>query len=39
MKDISRYKLQLFMVKRAESMEDAMANEIAQILNMTKSSY
>lgn len=39
MKDISRYKLQLFMVKRSETMEDAMANDIAQILNMTKASY
>lgn len=39
MKDLSRYKLQLFMVKRAESMEDAMAGEIAQILNMTKANH
>lgn len=39
MKDLSRYKLQLFMVKRAESMEDSMANDIAQILNMARPSY
>lgn len=38
MKDLSRYKLQLFMVKRAESMEDSMASDIAQVLNMAKSS-
>ena len=39
MKDIARYKLQLFMVKRAEGMEDAMANDISQVLNMAKVGY
>ena len=39
MKDIARYKLQLFMVKRAEGMEDSMANDISQVLNMAKVGY
>ncbi len=36
MTDLSRYKLQLQMIKRAEGMEDMMANEISQLLNMSK---
>ena len=36
MTDLSRYKLQLQMIKRAEGMEDAMANEVSQLLNMEK---
>jgi len=36
MTDLSRYKLQLQMIKRAENMEDAMANEISQLLNMER---
>jgi conjugative transfer pilus assembly protein TraH len=36
MTDLSRYKLQLQMIKRAEGMEDMMADEISQLLNMSK---
>ena len=36
MSDLSRYKLQLQMIKRAEGMEDAMANDISQLLSMEK---
>ena len=36
MTDLSRYKLQLQMIKRAEGMEDMMANEISQLLSMSK---
>ena len=36
MKDLSRYKLQLFLVKRAESMEDSIADEVSEALNMAK---
>ena len=36
MKDISRYKLQLFLVKRAESMEDSIANEVSEAMNMAR---
>ncbi len=36
MSDLSRYKLQLQMIKRAEGMEDSMANDISQLLSMEK---
>ncbi|MEK6733577.1 MAG: conjugal transfer protein TraH [Pseudomonadota bacterium] len=36
MTDLSRYKLQLQMIKRAEGMEDMMASEVSQLLNMEK---
>ncbi len=36
MTDLSRYKLQLQMIKRAEGMEDAMASEVSQLLNMER---
>lgn len=36
MSDLSRYKLQLQMIKRAEGMEDAMANDVSQLLSMEK---
>ena len=36
MNDLSRYKLQLQMIKRAEGMEDMMANEVSQLLNMER---
>ncbi|KIE04238.1 hypothetical protein NF27_IP00060 [Candidatus Jidaibacter acanthamoeba] len=36
MKDMSRYKLQLFLVKRSENMEQIMADETAQILSMAR---
>jgi conjugative transfer pilus assembly protein TraH len=36
MSDLSRYKLQLEMIKRSESMEDAMANDVSQLLSMEK---
>ena len=36
MKDISRYKLQLFLVKRAESMEDSIADEVSEAMNMAR---
>ncbi len=36
MTDLSRYKLQLQMIKRAEGMEDAMASEMSQLLNMER---
>lgn len=36
MSDLSRYRLQLQMIKRAEGMEDAMANEVSQLLSMAK---
>lgn len=36
MSDLSRYKLQLQMIKRAEGMEDSMANEVSQLLSMEK---
>ena len=36
MKDLSRYKLQLFLVKRAEGMEDSIADEVSEALNMAK---
>jgi conjugative transfer pilus assembly protein TraH len=39
MKDLSRYKLQLFMVKRAEHMEEIMAGEMSQLIGMSKSSF
>lgn len=39
MKDISRYKLQLALVKRAEGMEDSTSDEMSQIINMTKMSH
>ena len=39
MKDISRYKLQLHLVKRIESMEDAISDEISQVLHMVKTSH
>lgn len=38
MKDISRYKLQLFLVKRAEGMEERIADEMSEVLKMAKSS-
>lgn len=37
MKDLSRYKLQLFLVKRAEAMEDSIENEVSEALNMARS--
>ncbi len=36
MSDLSRYKLQLQMIKRSEAMEDAMANDVSQLLSMEK---
>jgi conjugative transfer pilus assembly protein TraH len=36
MKDISRYKLQLSLIKRAENMEKVMSNETAQMFNMAR---
>ena len=36
MTDLSRYKLQLQMIKRAEGMEDMMASEVSQLLNMER---
>lgn len=36
MSDLSRYKLQLQMIKRAEGMEDSMANDVSQLLSMEK---
>ena len=36
MNEHARYKLQLFMVKRAEHMEEIMAGEMAQVINMAK---
>jgi conjugative transfer pilus assembly protein TraH len=36
MKDLSRYKLQLSLIKRAENMEEVMSNETAQIFNMAR---
>ena len=36
MKDLSRYKLQLFLVKRAEGMEDSIADEVSEALNMAR---
>ncbi len=36
MNDLSRYKLQLQMIKRAEGMEDMMASEVSQLLNMER---
>jgi conjugative transfer pilus assembly protein TraH len=36
MKDLSRYKLQLLLIKRAENMGEVMSNETAQIFNMVK---
>jgi conjugative transfer pilus assembly protein TraH len=36
MSDLSRYKLQLQMIRRAEGMEDAMANDVSQLLSMEK---
>lgn len=35
-RDLSRYKLQLNLVNRAEKMEDAVSEEMSQILNMSK---
>lgn len=39
MKDLSRYKAQMFMVNRAEKMEDSMANDVSHLLNMARSGY
>ena len=36
MSDLSRYKLQLQMIKRAEGMEDSMANDISQLFSMDR---
>ncbi len=36
MSDLSRYKLQLQMIKRSEAMEDAMANDVSQLLSMER---
>lgn len=36
MKDIARYKLQLFLVKRAEHMEESIADDISESLNMAR---
>ncbi|AIL66148.1 conjugal transfer pilus assembly protein TraH (plasmid) [Rickettsiales bacterium Ac37b] len=36
-KDLSRYKLQLFLVKRAENMEHAMADEMSEIISYARS--
>lgn len=36
MKDLSRYKLQLFLVKRAENMEETIASEMSEALQMAK---
>jgi len=35
-KDLSRYKLQLMLIKRAENMEDTMSDEIAQIFSIAR---
>ena len=39
MKDLSRYKAQMFMINRAEKMEDSMANDVSHLLNMAKSGF
>jgi conjugative transfer pilus assembly protein TraH len=39
MKDLSRYKLQLFLVNRSEKMEDAMSDDVSRIISMAKVSY
>ncbi len=36
MKDLSRYKLQLFLVKRAENMENVIADEISEALSFAR---
>lgn len=36
MKDLSRYKLQLMLIKRAENMEEVMSDETAQIFSMAR---
>jgi conjugative transfer pilus assembly protein TraH len=36
MKDISRYKLQLMLIKRAENMEEVMSDETAQIFSIAR---
>lgn len=38
MNGLSRYKLQLFLVNRSEKMEEAISDEMSQILSMSKTS-
>lgn len=38
-KDISRQKLQLFLIKRSESWEETMSNDMTQVINISQAGY